>query len=80
MVVAVNLAVVLIVAVAGPESGRTYGTGEVIDMVFAIEGCHIRASECPPTVVAKEIQSSEIVSFAKRILAFAILIIHWEEF
>jgi len=36
-----DLPIVLVVTILRSKNGRTYGTGEVIDVVFAIQGCNI---------------------------------------
>jgi hypothetical protein len=51
----------------------------MLNMVFAIQGCDIRATERATTIVAKESQPAEVVLFTKRKLAAAILGVDWEE-
>ena len=51
VVVTVNMAIVLIVAVFGTKGSGANGACEVVDVVFAIQGCHVRTPQCTPTAV-----------------------------
>lgn len=51
----------------------------MLNMIFAIQGCDIRATERATTLVAKETQPAEVVLFTKRKLAAAIFGVDWEE-
>lgn len=52
VIVAVHLAVVLVVAVLGAEYGGAQGAGEVIDVVFALEGCDVGPSQRSAALMA----------------------------
>lgn len=41
VVMAVYVALVLVVTVLGAKDGGTYGTGKVLDVVFAIQGGYV---------------------------------------
>jgi hypothetical protein len=45
MIVAINPIVMFIVAIFCAKGSRTYGTGEVFNMVFATESRYIRTAE-----------------------------------
>lgn len=45
VVMAVHFAFVLVIAVLSAKDGRTQGTGEMLDVVFAVECGDVRASE-----------------------------------
>jgi len=68
MIVAVDVAFVLVIAVLGAKDGRTYGAGKVFYMVFAIQGGDVRAPQGASAGVAQEIESTEIVGFAEGVL------------
>ena len=79
VVVAVDVAPVLVVAVLGAKGRRAHGTGEVIDVVLSVDGRHVRAPQCAATIMADEIEPSEVVGFAEWILSIAGLVIDREE-
>jgi hypothetical protein len=64
VVVAVDAAVVLVVGVRGAKHRRANTAREVLDVIFAIEGCDVRSSQRATACEAEEIQSSEIVGLA----------------
>lgn len=68
MKVAVDAAVVLVVAVLSTENGGTDGAGEMFDVVFTVEGCYVRTAEGTAAGEAKEIETAEVVSLAQRVL------------
>lgn len=45
MEMTVHLALVFVVRVLGAENGGTYGTGEMLDMVLAIQGSDVGAAQ-----------------------------------
>jgi hypothetical protein len=75
----INLAIVFVVAVLRAKYGWAHGAREVIDVVLLIQSRDVRSSERPIALMAYKIQSSEVISFAQRVLAFAILFVDWEE-
>lgn len=80
VVVTVNVAVVLIIAILGAEYRVTERACEMVDVVFAVESGDVGTSERPSTLIAQQVESSEIVRLAKRVLPFAILAVDRKEF
>ena len=80
VVVAVDVAIVLVVAVLRAKDGRAEGTGEVLDVVLAVERGYVGASEGATTLKAKEAQAAEVVGLAEGILATAFLVLGRKEF
>lgn len=70
MVVAVDAALVLVVAVRGAEYGRTDRAGEVLDVVFPFESSDVGAAECLSAFMAEQVESAEVVGLAERVLAW----------
>lgn len=68
MVVAVYVSLMFVVAVLSTKDGRTYRAGEMLDVVLAIERGNVRSAKGASTCMAEQIQSAEIVRFAKRVL------------
>lgn len=68
VVVAVYISLVLVIAILGAKDGRTYRAGKVFDMVFAIESSDIGSAEGASTCMAEQVQSAEVIRFAKRVL------------
>ena len=68
MEVAVDIAVMFVVGVLGAEDGWADGAGEVLDVVFAVESCYIRATQSTAAVVAEEVEAFEVIGFAERVL------------
>lgn len=79
VVVTVYATLVLVVAVGRAEDGGAYGAGEMLDMVFAVESCNIRASEGLSAFEAEKVEPSEVVGFAQGVLPWG-LFGHGEEF
>jgi hypothetical protein len=52
----------------------------MIYVIFSVKGCYVGGSKRTTALVTEKVKTSEIVCFAKRILAFAILVFSWEEF
>jgi hypothetical protein len=75
----VDLAVMFVVAVRGTEDRRAHRAGEVVDMVFAVQGCDVGRAQGLSALVAEEAQPPEVVSFAKGVLALAIFVIDREK-
>ena len=68
VVVAVDLALVLVVRVLGPKDRRAHGAGEVLNVILAVERSDIRAPERTSTGLAHKVQAPEIVALTERIL------------
>lgn len=73
VVVAVDAALVLIVAVRGAEDGGADGAGEVLDVVFAVEGGDVGAAQGLATVEAEQVEPAKVVGFAEGVLAGGLL-------
>jgi len=61
VVVAIDFAVVLVVTVLRTKNGRTDRTGEVFDVIFALKGCNVRASQRATAFEAQEIEATKVV-------------------
>ena len=68
VVVAVDVAVVLVVGVLGAEDGGADAAGEVLDVVLAVEGGDVGAAQGAAAVVAEQAEPLEVVGFAERVL------------
>ena len=68
VVVAVDVALVLVVGVLRAEDGGADGAGEVLDVVFAVEGGDVGASQGAAAVVAEQVEPLEVVGFAEGVL------------
>lgn len=79
MEMAINLAVMLVVAVLCPKYSGAHGARKVINMVLPIQSGDIRSSERAIAFMTYKIQPSEVISFAQGVLAVAIFIVDWEE-
>lgn len=79
MIVAVNMAVVLVVAVLGAEYGRTQRAGEMVDVVLAVECSDVGAAQSPSTLEAEEAKPAEVVRLAKRVLSLAVIVVDRKE-
>lgn len=66
---AVDLAIMLIVAILCAENGRANRARKVFDMVFAVECSYVRSTKCPATVKAQKVESSKVVRLAERELS-----------
>lgn len=79
VIVTVYISLVLIVAILCTEHCWTDGARKVLNVILALEGCDVRTAKCTATGEAEEVQSSEVVGLAERILA-RWLIGYWKEF
>ena len=79
MIVAVDISLMLVVAILGPEDRRAKRACKVVDVVFSIKGGYIGASQCAAALVAQETETSKVISLAERILALSILIFGWKK-
>lgn len=68
MVVAVYVSFVFIVAVLCTKDSRAYRAGKMLDMVFAVERGDVRSTEGASTCMTEQVQSAEVICFAKRVL------------
>lgn len=68
MIVAIDVAFVFVVAVRCTKDGRADTAGEVLNVVFAIEGSDVRAPQRAPTRVAEEVEAAEVVGLTQRVL------------
>ena len=68
MIVAVDIPFVLVIRVLSAEDGGTDAAGEVLDVVFAVEGGDVGAAESAAAGVAEEVEAAEIVRFAEGVL------------
>lgn len=51
----------------------------MFDMVFAIESCYVGASQSTTTLMAEEIESSEIISLTQWVLSATVFSVDGEE-
>ena len=77
---AVDLAIVLVVAVLRSEYCWACRACEVINVILSLQGCDVRTAQSTVALIADQIKTSEVISFTKGILALSILFIDWEEF
>jgi len=68
MVVAVYVSLVFVVAVLSAKYGWAYRAGEMFDVVFAVERGDVGSAESASTCMAEQVQSAEVIRFAKRVL------------
>ena len=78
VIVAINVPLMFVIAVRGAKDGRAHRTSEVLNVVFPVESGNVRASQCLPASIAQQIESSEVICFAKWVLARR-LFGNWEE-
>lgn len=80
VVMAVNLVCVFVVAVLCTENSRADGAGEMLNMVFPIKCSDVGSSKSPATFKAQQIESSEVINLAQRVLAVALFVINGKKF
>lgn len=68
VVMAENVALMFVVAVLGAKDGGTDGAGEVLDVVFPVQGGDVGSSQSTSAGVTQEIQTAEVVCLAERVL------------
>jgi hypothetical protein len=68
MVVAVYVSLVFVVTVLSTKDGRAYRAGKMFDVVFAVEGGDVGSTEGASTCMAEQVESAEVIRFAKRVL------------
>lgn len=54
VVMAVNMSIMLVVAILSAEDSRAKRAGKVVDVVFAIEGRDVRAPKSTATLVTQQ--------------------------
>jgi hypothetical protein len=79
VVVAVNVAIVLVIAILGAEDGRTQGAGKVVNVILALEGRDVGPPQCSAALMAQQTEPAEVVGLAKRVLTRAVLVVCREE-
>jgi hypothetical protein len=79
VVMAIDATLVLVVRVLGAKYCWAYAAGEVLDVVFPIQRCDVRASQCASASKAEQVEPSEVVCLTQRVL-IGRLIGYWEEF
>lgn len=81
VIVTVNLSLVFIIAVLRAKNCWTDRASEMLDVVFAIQGSDIGAAKSTSAIETQEIEATEVVSLAQRILStFILFIVDREEF
>ena len=80
MIMAIDFAFVLVVAILRAKNRWANGAGEVFNVVFPIQCCDVRAAKSTSTFIAQEIQPAKIVDLAKWVLPIAFLVIYRKEF
>ena len=73
VVMAVHITLVLVVGVLRPEDRRADAAGEVLDVVFAVQGRDVGAAQGATAVVAEEVQPFEVVGFAEGVLVWGVV-------
>lgn len=79
VVVAIDLPIVLVVAVLGTKDSRTKRAREMVNVIFPFQGRDVGSPEGATTLVAEQAESSKVISLAKGVLALAIFVVGWEE-
>jgi hypothetical protein len=79
VIVTVYIAFMFVVGVLSTKDSWADGTGEVLDMVFAIQSCDVGASQSTTTLMAEEVQSSKVISLTQWVLATAVFGVDGEE-
>lgn len=68
VVVTVDRSFVLIIRVLCAEDGRADATGEVLDVILAVQGGDVGTSQRSSTCKAEEVEPAKVVGFAQRVL------------
>lgn len=79
VVVAINLSIVLVIAILGAKDGSTKRACEVVNVIFPFQGRNVGSPEGATTLIAEQAESSKVVGLAKGVLAVAIFIVGREE-
>ena len=80
MKVTVDFSIMLVVAILGAKYCRTYRTGEMFDVIFAVKRCDVGTPESAAAFEAKKVQTSEVVCLTERKLSRSILRVDRKEF
>jgi hypothetical protein len=76
---AIYAAIMFIIAVLCPKDRWTHRTCEMFNVVFSIQSRNVRASQRIAASKAYQVQSTEVIGFAKGVL-IRTFIGHWKEF
>lgn len=68
VVVAVDVAFVLVVRILSAKDGRADTAGEVLNVILAVQSGDVRASKRTFARVTEQIEATEVVRFAQRVL------------
>jgi hypothetical protein len=79
VVMAINLAVVLIVAILGSKHCWAQGAGEVVDMIFPVERRDVGPAKSSAAFVAQQSQPAKVICLAEWVLPFSIIVVGGEE-
>ncbi len=63
VIVAVYTSIMFVVTVLGTKDCRAHRTSEMIYMILSVQGSNVGTTECTTALVAKEIQTSEVIRF-----------------
>ncbi len=80
VVVAVDLAIMLVVAVLRTENCRTDRAGEVFNVILSIDSRDVRPTQRATTLMAEKVKTPKVVSFTQGILVCAVFLVNREEF
>ena len=73
VVMAIHVTLVLVVGVLRAEDRRADAAGEVLDVVFAVQGRDVGAAQGAAAVVAEEVEAFEVVRFAEGVLVWGVV-------
>lgn len=79
MVVAIDLSIMLVVAVLGAKDSRTERACEMVNVIFTFQCRDIGSPESAATLIAEQAESSKVVGLAKGVLAVAVFVVGREE-
>jgi hypothetical protein len=68
---AVDVAVVLVVAILSTEHSGTGGASEMLYVIFPVEGSDVGAPQRIPARKTDEIQATEVIPFTEGVLVWA---------
>lgn len=80
MVMAVDLALVLVIRVLGSKNGGAQRAREVLNMVFPLERRDVGPSQRTSAFVTEESEPAKVVGLAERVLPLAVLVVRRKEF
>lgn len=79
VVMAINLSIVLIVAVLGAKDSGTKRACEMVNVIFAFQGRDVGSPEGTTTLIAEQAESSKIICLAEGVLTLAVVVVGGEE-